>query len=100
MYDCYFLKQNNASDPIKISLTRQTVCLGCQWRVCMTTALFLPLLRDKLGGLVCLSVAVIRTMTKSNERKGRFTWLTFPSHNPCLREVRAGTEGRTLERKL
>lgn len=66
----------------------------------MTTALFLPFLRDKLGGLVCFSVAVIRTMTKSNLRKERLIWLTFPGHNPSLREVRAGSEGKILEQKL
>jgi hypothetical protein len=44
--------------------------------------------------LICFSVAVIKTMTRTNLGKGR---LTFPLHSPSSSKARAGVQGRNLE---
>lgn len=49
--------------------------------------------------LVLISVAVKKADKRQLGRKG-FTWLTFPHHSPSLREVRARTQGRTVEAEL
>lgn len=48
-----------------------------------------------------LSVAVIKTMTKSNLEKKEFVWLAYPNHSPSLWEVMAGTQtGQELEARM
>jgi hypothetical protein len=42
--------------------------------------------------LVKSSIAMIKTMTKSNLERRDFSWLTNIDHSPLLREAKAGTQ--------
>jgi hypothetical protein len=44
-----------------------------------------------------LFIAVINTMIRCNLGRKGFIWLILPCHNPPLREVGAGAQGRNLE---